>query len=884
MGLFKSIRDGLNALHNKRGRNRQIDEELESFLGESINEKMRRGMTAEDAIRAARAEVGSVEVVKHKVWNAGWESRAERLWNDLRYTVRRLVRMPGLVIVVLLSIGIGVAANATIFSIVSKFLLQSPPVGEPATLVSVVRTYDHGRCCNGLPLPIVKDVQAQTQSLSGVAAYYELVPVAMGGGSKPERVWGQAATANFFDVLAATMTAGRGFLATEDKSPVIVLGYRLWQQKFGGDAGIVGKPLDISGHVYTVVGIAPKGFRGLDQVLDPQFWVPLGDLPDLTAKSPDPESRNIQWLRGVARLNPGVSRETAAHEMEVITGRLAKAHPDSDKNTGVALLKLGSLGRDEAAMKMFVLAVSIVALMVLLIACANVANLLLAQGAERQREMAVRLSLGATRAQLLRQLLLESLLLALGGGVVGVLLSMWATYALSSFRLPVPIAMDLSVRVDWRVLVYAFVLSMIAGVVCGFIPAWRASRPTMPNALKGEEALARPGRWWSLRGALVVTQITLSLVLLCASGLFLRSLRSAATIDVGFRSRGTVMMAIDPQLHKYTPERAVVMLRSVREKMVGLPGVMSATVTDGVPLSMGHRSDGFDVPGMPKPLGENIVELYMIAPDYFETIGIPLLSGRGIGDENPDAPKVAVVNEEFVRRFFQGQNPIGHTANDGDVPFTIVGVAKNTKSRTIGEDQRPVLYRSINQSIAKDPSQDGYTVMVRYEGDTSALTRAMEHEIHAVDPALAIFNTTTMEEHMRDALFLPRLVGTLFTVFGLAGVLLAAVGLYGVMSYTVSRRTKEIGVRMALGARAAQVQSMIVRGGMRLALVSLAIGLPLALAAARLTTSLLYGVQPWDIATFTLVPVLLIAVALVACWIPSRRASHVDPMAALRME
>src|SRR3954469_20171368 len=259
MGLLKSIRDGLNAIRDKHARNQQINEELESYLGESINEKMRRGMAPKDAIRAARAEIGSAEVVKHKVWNAGWESWVERIWNDLRYTVRRLVRMPGLVVIVLLSIGIGVAANATIFSIVSKFLLQAPPVGQPATLVSLVRTYDHGRCCNGLPLPIVKDVQAQTQSLSGVAAYYELVPVAMGGGSKPELVWGQAATANFFDVLAANMTAGRGFLATEDKAPVIVLGYRLWQQKFGGDAGIVGKPLDVSGHVYTVVGIAPKG-------------------------------------------------------------------------------------------------------------------------------------------------------------------------------------------------------------------------------------------------------------------------------------------------------------------------------------------------------------------------------------------------------------------------------------------------------------------------------------------------------------------------------------------------------------------------------------------------------------------------------------------------
>jgi predicted permease len=343
-------------------------------------------------------------------------------------------------------------------------------------------------------------------------------------------------------------------------------------------------------------------------------------------------------------------------------------------------------------------------------------------------------------------------------------------------------------------------------------------------------------------------------------------------------------MAIDPQMHKYTPEQAIVMLRTVRERMAALPGVQFATITDGVPLSMGHRSDGFSVPGRPKPQGENVVELYMAAPEYFQTLGIPLLAGTGIGDENPNAPAVGVVNQEFVRRFFQGDNPIGQTVDGYGVSYKIIGVVKDTKSRTIGEDQRPVLYRSINQSIAKDPSHDGYNVMVRYQGDPAALISAMQHEIHAVDPSLAIFNINTMEEHMQEALFLPRFVGSLFTIFGIAGVLLASIGLYGVMSYTVSRRTKEIGVRMALGARATQVQSMIVRGGMRLAIVALVIGLPLALAAARLTTSLLYGIKPWDIATFTLVPALLIAVALIACWIPSRRASHVDPMAALRME
>ncbi|HEY8996976.1 MAG TPA: ABC transporter permease [Edaphobacter sp.] len=884
MGLFKSMRDGVKALGDKRGRNSEIDEELEAFMGESISEKMRRGMSLKDAEHAARVEMGSADVVKHKVWNAGWESMAERVMSDVRYTLRRLARRPGLVFVVVLSIAIGIAANATVFSLVSRFLLQRPPVGEPDRVVMLARLFDHGRCCNNLPLPVLRDVRAQQHSFTDVTAYDELVPAAIGNGSEPVREWGQAATAAYFDVLQMKMAAGRGFLPTEEKAPVIVLGYGLWQQQFGGDAGVVGRTVKVSGHVYTVVGVAPKGFRGVDPVLDAKFWVPLGTVNEITANSPSLESRTTQWLRGVARLKPGVTREKAEEELKVISARLEAAHPATEKDTAVTTQKLGSLGRLDGTLNIFLLALSSVAFLVLLMACANVANLLLAQAAERQREMAVRLSLGATRAQLLRQLLLESLLLSVAAGGLGVLMAVWATRVLSSLHLPVPVALDLTVHVDWHVMAYAFSMSVVAGLVCGFVPAWSASRPVMPNALKGEDALARPGRRWSLRGVLVVMQITLSLILLCGSGLFLRSLQQAAKIDTGFRSRGVVMMAIDPQLHRYTPERAVVMLRQVRERMKSLPGVVSATVTDGVPLSMGHRSDGFDAPGRPKPQGENVVEMYMASPEYFETMGIPLLSGRGIGDENPAGGKVAVVNEEFVKRYFQGESPIGHIVTDGGVPFTIVGVAKDTKSRTLGEEQRPVLYRSVAQSIEKDPSQDGYTVMVRYDGDASTLMAAMEHEIHAVDPQLAIFNTKTMEEHMQETLFLPRVVSGIFLVFGVSGVLLAAIGLYGVMSYTVSRRTKEIGVRMAMGARATQVQAMFVGGGMRLALVALLLGLPLALAAAKLTGSLLYGIKPWDTATFTVVPVLLALVALAACWIPSRRAARVDPMEALRVD
>lgn len=885
MGWMRSLRDGIRALRDKRTRNKEITEELESYMGESVSDKLRSGMSLGGAVRAARAEVGSFETVKHHVWNAGWEATVERFWNDLRYTLRRLRGMPGLVLVVVLSIGLGIAANATIFSIVSKFILSPAPVGDPASLITIYRTYDRGQCCNNLPLPVYRDLREQARSFSGLSAYYELVPASISGSGEPERLWGQGVTENYFDVTQLRMAAGRGFAANEYHAPVIVLGYRVWRQRFANDPSIVGKSITVSGHLYTVVGVAPAGFRGLDPILDPQFWVPLGDLPELTANAPKEESRHNQWIRIAGRLKPGITRDQAMQELNVIAERLASEHPETDKNNGFHIEATNTPPpRGKRAVVLFITALSAVALLVLFIACANVANLLLAQGAQRQREMAVRLALGATRPQLLRQLLLESILLALAGGVFGVILSLWATYALSSFRLPVPIAVDISVNVDWRVVIYSFFLSLLAGFICGFIPAWTASRPLMPNALKGEEALGRPGRRVSLRSSLVVLQISLSLILLCAAGLFLRSLQSASKIDVGFRSRGLVMMSIDPQLHRYTPERSVQLLTAARERIAALPGVMSATTTDGVPLSLGHRSDGFEVPGRPKPEGRNVVELYMAGPDYFETMGIPRVAGRDLGEENPTATKVGVVNEEFVRQYFQGENPVGHIVNGAGVPYQIVGVVKNTKARTIDEDLRPVLYRSINQFIAADPSQDGYTIMARYEGDSAGLIDAMQQQVHAIDPSLAVFNIKTMEEHVHEALFLQRIVGTIFSVFAVTGLLLALIGLYSVMSYTVSRRSKEIGVRMAMGARATQVQAMVVRGGMHLALVAVMLGLPLALAAARLTGSLLYGVKPWDMATFTLVPLLLALVSLMACWIPSRRASRVDPMEVLRMD
>jgi len=810
---------------------------------------------------------------------------------DLAYTLRRLSRAPGFVIAVVVSIGLGIAANATIFSMISRFVLRPAPVGDPSSLVALHTLHDGDLCCNAFPEPVFKDVRDQAKSFSGVAAYNELVPASIGGSGEPERVWGQATSANFFDVLQIPMTAGRGFLHQEEDQQVIVLSNRLWKRRFASDPKIAGKAVTLSGKPYTVVGVAPTGFRGVDLILDSEFWVPLGNVATLIPSLTGRESRNMHWLQVVARLKPGVTRDQASAELKTITQRLAVAYPATDKGNGFLFEQAGSLPpRDKSSVLLFLAALSVVVLLVLCIACANVANLLLAQTVGRQREMAVRLALGATRIRILRQMVMESVLLALGGGVLGTLLSLWATEALSTFRLPAPVPLDLSVSVDWRVLAYTFALSVGAGLFFGIVPAWAASHPRLANALKGEDALARPGRKFTLRNMLIVGQIAMCLVLLTATGLFLRSLQKAASIDIGFRSNGIVSVQVDPRVHGYTAERTVQFLNQLRQNVAAQPGVISAVVTDSVPLNGGNRSDGFHAVVKPKSGGaavsqpDAIVELYMTTPGYFEALGIPRLSGRDFANESATDPKVAIVNQAFVQTIFGTENPIGQRVDGGGITYQIVGVVGNIKSRSLGEDTRPVLFRPINQAVAYDPAFMGYTLLVRSATNPADVVTLARNQIRALDPSMAVYNIQTMEEHLRDAFFLPRLAATLFGVFGSIGLILAAVGLYGVMSYSVSRRTREIGIRMALGAQAPSVQRLFVRQGMTLTLIASAIGLPASFALARLFTSVLYGIHNNDPATFATVPLFLIVVALIACWLPARRASKVNPQVVLRSE
>ncbi len=807
------------------------------------------------------------------------------VWREFAYISRRIRRSPGLALAIVVSIGLGIAANATIFSMVSKFVLSPPPVGEPSTLMGLYTQQDGDRCCNHFPWPLYRDVRDQVKSFSGVAGYFELLPASIGGAGEPERVWGQAATANFFDVAQLSMVYGRGFLPAEEDRQVIVLGHNLWQRRFASDPAILGKTVSLSGRLYTVVGVTPVGFHGLDSILNPEFWVPLGNAESLVPNLPKREAREYHWISAIGRLKPGVTRTQAGAELDALAKRLAVTYPASDKGNHFVMDSAGALPpNDQPIVKLFLGSLSVVALLVLCIACANVANLLLAQASSRQKEMAVRLALGASRGQLVRQMLAESTLLALAGGTLGFALSVWATSALSSFRLPAPVPLDVTLTQDWRVSLYTFMLSLGAGLLFGVAPAWMVSRPLLTSALKGEDALARPGRRFTLRSLLVVVQVAMSLVLLCATGLFLRSLQRAANIDIGFRSGGMLTMSVDPAVHGYSAERTVRFLTQLRERAAALPGVTSAVMTDVVPLSGGNRSDAFSVVGGPKSAPYTLAELYMASPGYFEAMGIPRLAGRDFANESATGTKVAIVNRAFAERAFGTQNPIGQLITGGGVTYQVIGVAGNIKSRTIGEDTRAMLFRPIDQSVAGDPSVMGYSLIVSTRGDPAALTPSVREAVRELDPTMAVFNVATMQEHIKDALFLPRLAGILFGVFGAIGLTLATVGLYGVVNYSVSRRTREIGIRMALGAQVGAVQRLVVGQGLLLTLIALAIGLPGAWMASRLASSFLYGVSPHDVATFVAVPVILVAVALLACWIPARRAARVDPQTVLRYE
>jgi len=803
---------------------------------------------------------------------------------DLTFAARTLLKNPGFTAAVAVSVALAIAANATVFGIVNGLLLGALPVREPSRLVSL----NQG---NTFSYPNYVDYRDQsTQVFEGLTAHFPFIPANLGGVGQPERIWGQVAAGNYFSVIGIQPAIGRGFTPAEDGAagghPVVVLGNALWRRRFASAPDAVGRQVLLNGQSYTVVGVMPPGFHGTDRAVLADFWVPLSMtgqiMPDL-AKDNVFAKRENHWIMLDGRLKPGVSRKQAAAALNVIQRRLDETYRKSEKpSDAIRLGDSGGLfgGADRFAIGFMAVLAALVG-MVLLIACANVANLMLARAMGRQREIGLRLALGASRRRLIRQLLTESVLLSLVGAAGGFALAAVATVALSRFNLPLPLPIQFDFTPDARVLWFTAALAVATGVIFGLAPALRATRTDLVTALKEQTAGFCGFRRLGMRNLLVVVQVALSLVLLAGAGLFLRSLQNASSIDIGMRPDHVLLMATNPKLSQYSPEKTRQYLAQLRARVSALPGVRSVSYLDSIPLSIGGTAFDFNAEGAKDAKPFN-VDVYFAGSHFFETMGLPLLRGRDF-DKQADAASV-ILDQKAAERLFPNADPIGRRVTADHKTYEVVGIAKNFKSRTLGEEPAAAAFLYLEAHPEDVFSFYGVSIVVKTAGDPNGMIRPVRQEIAALDPNLAVDNIETMEEHVDKALLIPRISAVLLGVFGVVGLTLATVGLYGVMSYSVRRRTREIGIRMALGARAGGVLGLVARQGLALAGIGVAIGLGLALTMSRFAASLLYGISATDPLTFIVVPAVLLAVAVVAVLLPARRAAKTDPLAALRYE
>jgi len=823
--------------------------------------------------------------------------------NSFRYAFRTLLKSPGFTVVALLSLAFGIGVNTTIFSIVNAVLLRPLPVESPAEIVEIYTSTGSEEFPHSVfSYPDYLDLRDSNQVFSGVAAHAMAVASLRQGDDEPTTVLAEVVSADFFDVMGVRPLLGRTFAAdegvTEGTHPVVVLGHGFWSSNFGADADIVGRQVHINTVPYTVIGVAPASFTGMLPAVKPHIWMPLmmsdsvsligiNDMQESPIGDTRIERRGSRFLFVKGRLATGVSVQQAQANASTVMARLEQEHPQTNEDRGAVVMPASSVRIfpmiDDVLMPVAGLLQGIVGL-VLLIACANVANMLLARSSTRRREIAVRLALGASRGALIRGLLTESLLLAGAGGAAGWVLSMWAMRALS--RLPVmnQMTLDFDMGVDFRVLAFAFGVSLLTGLTFGLLPALRASRPDLVPALKdGEAAEAGGRRGFGLRDVLVVSQVAVSLLLLVAAGLLLRSLQGAQDIELGFDADNTARIDMQLDMLGYEDEQADVFQRQYLERVRALPQVESAALTQKLPLGADISITGIFIPGVhegPDDEGEMADEA-VVGPGYFETLAVPLIQGRDFTDsDTPDTPLVAIVNETMARAFWPGENVVGkrfRTSFAGD-EYEIVGMSADHKVRTLGEEPRALVH------MARTQRRSTYAIVVaRTAGDSSALAGTLRDELEAMAPDLPSRPSTVRESV--DVTLMPVTLGALMLAgLGLLATMLAALGLYGVIAYSVSRRVREIGIRIALGADRLGVIKLVVGRGMALAAVGVGVGALGAAALSGLLGSFLYGVSALDPLSFAGAAMLLLGVAFLANYLPARRAARVDPLVALRSD
>jgi predicted permease len=810
---------------------------------------------------------------------------------DISYAIRGLLKRPGFVAIAVITLALGIGANTAIFSLVNAVLLRSLPVERPGEIVSVaMRGKDDSM--SAWSFPNYRDFRDRNDALSGLLVY-RFVPLSLSRNGANERVWGFEVSGNYFDVLGVKAIKGRTFLPEEDKTPlanpVAVLSYNAWQRRFGGDPDLVGKDVLLNDHQFRVIGITPEGFKGTEMVYTPEIWLPAAMMQWVEPGATWLEDRNTRNFFANGRLKPGVDARKAEASLNLLALQLAKEYPDTNEGQSIKIVPAGFLIPElRGAVVSFTWVLMGAVGLVLLITCTNLAGLMLARATDRKREIAIRLAMGANRLRLIRQLLTESVLLSVVGGVAGVLLAFWMIQALLAFKPPIDFPLALDVEVDWRVLLFSLAVSLIAGAVFGLAPALQATRPGLSQALRETSAQGGAART-RLRSVLVVAQIAISLVVLIAAGLVVRTLQQLQTMNPGFDPRNALTMSFDLGLQGYDEEHGQQFYKQLMERVKALPGVKSATISDYIPLSLNYNSRNIFVEGQPAERGEN-VPLSMNAsagPGYFATMGTPLIQGREFTEQDQaKTEQVVVVNETFVKRLLpnvsSSAEAIGKRVAFGSAssPYMrIVGVARDGKYFNITEEPRSFIWSPMTQ----DYNSTGI-LTVRTDGNPEALIGAVRKEVQALDPNLPLFDVKTLTEHMRLALFAPKIAAMVLGVFGLVALLLSAIGIYGITSYTVAQRTHEIGIRLALGAQLSDVLKLVLSHGLKLTIIGAVLGLFGAFLVTRAITSVLYGVSPTDPLTFLLVSGLLVGIALLACYVPSRRATKVDPLVALRNE
>ena len=867
-----------------------LDADIREHIEHETQDNIARGMAPDDARAAALRAFGNVALVKEDVravWVPVW---LEQLSQDSRFAMRTMRRTPGLTAIAVGSSALGIGACSVIFAILNVAVFKPLPVEDPGRLMSISESDRRtGEAGNELSYPDFRDVRA-ARSFEGVAASDPLLPAAIGLAGDPQRHWGALVTANYFTVVKPGFAAGGGFDPARDDTRggprVVVLSHDLWQRDFGGDPGVVGRQVAINQRPATIVGVTAAVFRGTDVPIVPEFWIPLSMIDELEARTGmNIENRGRHWLKAVARLQPGVDVLAARAELDVIARRSSSSGSGTE-NRGFHLERAGQIDPRLRGMALTFVSVTLgVTALVLLTACVNVASLLLGRASARRREIAARLALGASRSRLLRQLLTESLVMASMGGIGGWMIAAYVSSLMGVLRTPLGWPLDLSVSLDYRVLLFCAGLSVATGVAFGLVPALRATRPDVVTDLKADARGSATRDRSRLRNGLVVGQVAMCALLLVCTGLFLRSLQSARGLDLGLENRNLLLMGFDPALDRRPDAEARRLLRDILEGAQALPGVESATLTTAVPLTVIIDSSSF-VPEeyAADPQADRVqADIYAVGPDFFATMGIPFLAGEDFRLQ-PATGKPVIVNEAFSRAAFPNQSPIGRRVLGDGRALEIAGLVATAKSRTIGEDPRPAIYLPVLTEYSATNTTRGVTLVVRTTNQAASYALPLREAIRRTAPSLAVFDVRTMETHLREASLVPRLTWALSAVAGAVAAVLAMIGVYGVISSTVIMRRRELGIRLAIGARPQELLAMVLRQGVTLAFIGTALGLLAALGVTRFAASLLYDVNPTDPTTFAAVGFFLLAVALVACVLPARAAARVNPVEALRSE